>query len=102
MTLHNTQQYCLVFMKTCGVGQIVTPLDIVAGRWPESKQPEKKVITITKHLRVLIRLGYCSEVGPDHYVLTRAGLRAYNALFDEDEKASWLKTNPKPLLKIHR
>jgi hypothetical protein len=94
--INNTQQFCMVYFRGVGVGQPVHPIDIVLARWPETKQPEKKVVTITQHLRRLQKLGYCAPVNDEDFVLTKAGLTAYHQIFDEDEEKSWLKTQPKP------
>jgi len=54
----------------------ITDAIVVDRLWPESQQPEKKCLTVQRHLRHLVESGYAIRVKPGLWKITEAGMRA--------------------------
>lgn len=62
---------------------------IVECLYPKSKQPEKKLVTITTHLRKLRQSGLVYEVG-GVWIITRAGITCL-AAHDDGKRPTMLR-----------
>lgn len=89
--LDNSKVYCLQLL----ILKPHTAKQIALKRWPETKQVNKKELTVMKHLSALVKAGYARVLLmelPYSYTITACG-------YDELKR---MKLLPVTTLKLHR
>jgi hypothetical protein len=99
--LCNTKIFCLMAMRVSHPTPMYAEF-IVRQRWPESKQVEKKSVTIRRHLDELVRAGYAWKCGAQLYLISASGQHALSRSVDDYEDSYSTKSpgNRAPMLKV--
>lgn len=89
MKMDTTKIHCLLLLRD-RYPQPQLADDIVKSRWPQSKQPAKKVKTIERHFRDLLKDGLVQRAGQHTYTITKLGKLIIPRVVEEVDGKLWL------------